>query len=184
MAIIRHGYSDGSERRERSKLYNSSAWKKASKIVMVRASGRCEWCGREAVDAVHLTESTLDLVRSGDALKVVEIAGWVPSLPFAVRGGPAGCPSKPPETDFLTPAAETRIGGSVVTGRQAVEAIRNAMRPTDRRIAPAALRPIQHALLWPLCVLGVPPGTSNRLVEHVFDDLTFADRLPCTRGES
>lgn len=58
------------------------------------------------------------------------------------------------------------------------------MRPTDRRIAPAALRPIQHALLWPLCVLGVPPGTSNRLVEHVFDDLTFADRLPCTRGES
>ena len=37
MAIIRHGYSDGSERRERSKLYNSSAWKKASKIVMVRA---------------------------------------------------------------------------------------------------------------------------------------------------
>lgn len=92
MAIIRHGYSDGSERRERSKLYNSSAWKKASKIVMVRASGRCEWCGREAVDAVHLTESTLDLVRSGDALKVVEIAAGCRHCHSRFAAGQLGVP--------------------------------------------------------------------------------------------
>lgn len=74
MPIRRSGYVGDTHRKERAKLYNSKSWRHVRALVKARAGGRCEWCRKQGVDAVHLTGTTLDAIRSGDALNVNEIA--------------------------------------------------------------------------------------------------------------
>ena len=68
--IIRSGYRSPADKTELQRLYGSSAWKRARGVVLERSGGRCEFCGDPAdrgrpLDVVHLTSSTIRLLRSG-----------------------------------------------------------------------------------------------------------------------
>ena len=70
MPIIKSGYRSDADKAELARFYNSAAWKDARKSVLARSGGRCEFCGGEpdgsqGLDVVHLTRSTLELLRSG-----------------------------------------------------------------------------------------------------------------------
>ena len=71
MPIIRSGYRSDEDKDELSRFDGSAGWKQARGLVLARAGGRCEFCGgppdggRQGLDVVHLTRSTLELLRSG-----------------------------------------------------------------------------------------------------------------------
>ena len=84
MPIRRSGYVGDTHRKERAKLYNSKSWRHVRALVKARAGGRCEWCRKQGVDAVHLTGTTLDAIRSGDGAERERDCAWVPLL--SLRG--------------------------------------------------------------------------------------------------
>jgi len=70
MPIIRHGYRSQADKDELARFYASAGWKTARTQVLARANNRCEFCGdppdgRMGLDVVHLTRSTLELLRTG-----------------------------------------------------------------------------------------------------------------------
>ena len=71
MPIIKSGYRSQGDKDELARFYASAGWKQARALVLARAGGRCEFCGeapdagRQGLDVVHLTRSTLELLRSG-----------------------------------------------------------------------------------------------------------------------
>lgn len=68
VTIIRSGYRNPGDKLELQRFYSSRGWKTARANVILRAAGRCEFCGEppddgRPFDVVHLVRSTLELIR-------------------------------------------------------------------------------------------------------------------------
>jgi hypothetical protein len=98
MPIIKSGYRSDKDKGDLQRFYSSPGWKQARAVVLERAGGRCEFCGGapeggRPLDVVHLTRSTLELLRAGgDALDPARLAAGHRRCHSAFSSGKIGPP--------------------------------------------------------------------------------------------